>query len=732
MIRYLQKISSNFSFEWNPQVKRLFSLLSPDIWTLSHHTPHRFLKLRKEAPDTSRRRFYEFMSDPEHVKLFKQVIDSYNDYMKPSHTIVKDKFPELEGRQVAYFSMEFGIDTLWTYSGGLGILSGDHIRGASDVGLNMVGVGLFYFHGYYKQYITTSGKMHARYRTAVPAGRPLRDYLPLAPVKRKDTRKNLVISIPIENRNVYAKVWRAKVGRAEILFLDTNTPENVLHDRNITYRLYQADPNHEMERKRRLEQEIILGVGGVKALKEAGYEPDCYHLNEGHVTFAAIEVIHQLMKNKNLGFNEAQKKAAKIIGFTTHTPVPEGNERFDEGLVRQYFGPYLNSFLNDDGREFVFNCARNRDNAFDMTKLALLLSGAFRNGVSKLHGEVCQTMWNYAWGIADDKSKTTPIGSITNSVHVPYWQSPEIEALANKACGADYIEHIPDKEVWEAHVARKEKLIAKIRERKLAQLFREEMPLEAAKRQTDSLLSKDYFLIGYARRLAGYKRANFILEDENLFFAFLEETYQKYKKPIAVIYAGKPHPSNKAGIDMIRTIYETAKRLEKRAHRKKFEARLIFVEGYNIELARRLVSGVDIWLNNPIRPLEASGTSGMKAAMNGVLNVSIPDGWCPEGIQSGKNGWLFGSGDADKGEEDRKALYDLLKNEILPAYFDRPKGLDYSPKWVGMMKAAIRDMTHIFNTDRMLIEYIEKMYLPAIKAAHPRSKAFKQKACAQA
>lgn len=717
MIRHLKKISSNFWFEWTPSVKEIFHRLSPDLWILANRNPHRFLKLRKEAPDVSRRRFFEFMSRPRNIKLFEQVQKEYENYMHPSSTIVSERYPELKDKLVAYFSMEFGIDILRTYSGGLGILSGDHIRGASDIGIKMVGVGLFYFHGYYKQFVTSKGEMLVRYRTAVPAGRPLRDYLPLVPVKKKGTRKNLVISVPIENRNIYAKVWQAEVGRTTLLLLDTNTPENALHDRNITYRLYQAASDHEMERKRRLEQEIVLGIGGVRALEEAGYKPAVYHLNEGHVTFAALEVIHQLIKKYNFRFDSARRKAFKITGFTTHTPVPEGNERFSEGLVRRYLQPYLDSFLSDKARESIFNCARNNDDYFDMTKLALLLSGAYRNGVSQLHGEVCKKMWAYAWGLAEDKADVVPIGGITNSVHLPYWQAPEITALAHKACGADHIDNIPDADLWKAHLIRKIKLISKIRERKAAQLFREDMPLDEAQEKTEAILSSDYFIIGYARRLAGYKRAGFLIEKEDVFFSFLEETYRKYGKPIAVIYAGKPHPSNRAGIDTIRYIHEIAERLEKVAAEKKFQAQLLFIEGYNIELARRLVAGVDIWLNNPIRPMEASGTSGMKAAVNGVLNVSIPDGWCPEGIISGKNGWLFGTGDADKGEEDREALFNVLRNEILPVYFDRPKGLNYSPRWVQMMKASIRDIARQFNMDRMLIEYIEKMYVPAARAA---------------
>jgi len=736
MLRDLKRFSSNFWFEWNDNVKALLYRLSPDLWALAHRNPYRFLKLIKENSIATRLRFFEFMSNPENAALYEKVKHDFETYMNPSSTLVAEKYPTLKNKQIAYFSMEFGVDILRTYSGGLGILSGDHVRGASDMGLNLVGVGLFYFHGYYQQMVNSGGEMLIRYRTAVPLGRPLRDYLPLEPVKKKGTRRNLIISVPLHESKVFTKVWRARIGRNEILLLDTNTPENKLRDRNITYRLYQAEREHETERKRRLEQEIVLGIGGVRALQEAGYTPDFYHLNEGHVAFAGIEIIHQKMKEKQLNFQNAKKEAAKKIGFTTHTSVPEGNERFHEGMVRHFLSPYLDSFLEADSRDLIFNCARNENDEFDMTKFSLLLSGGFRNGVSELHGEVCRKMWSYAWGISEEHANTTPIGSITNGVHVPYWQAPEVRALIEKAGGLDHFQSASDEALWEAHQTRKGKLIQKVLEKRRDQLIREQFPWRDIKeearifeKEKHDLISPDSFVIGYARRFAGYKRAGFFLEDEDMFFNFLKETYQKYGKPVTVLYAGKPHPSGADGIATIRTIYEVSKRLSEKKRAENFKATLLFVDGYNIELARRLISGTDIWLNNPIRPLEASGTSGMKAGMNGVLNVSIPDGWIPEGITQGKNGWLFGSGEAEKGEADRAALYRLLREEILPIYFDRPEGLAYSPRWMQLMKASIQDLTRQFGMTRMLSEYIEKMYLPAIKPhkSHSGDKAHSKK-----
>jgi starch phosphorylase len=371
----------------------------------------------------------------------------------------------------------------------------------------------------------------------------------------------------------------------------------------------------------------------------------------------------------------------------------------------------------------IFNCARNKKDEFDMTKLSLLLSGVCRNGVSELHGETCRKMWAYAWAIPENRHYDTPIQHITNSVHVPYWQSPEIKALVEKAGGPDHVEKILDEELWAAHQFRKNKLINKIIERFSDRIFREVPPTQdicgivrKLRQEAEEMLTVDTLIIGYARRFASYKRAGFFFEDEDLFFSFLEESFRKYGKPVAIVYAGKPHPSGLDGIAIIKQIHEVSERLRIYSQKRGFLAKLLFVDGYNIELARRLVAGVDIWLNNPIRPLEASGTSGMKAAINGVLNLSIPDGWVPEGVVNGRNGWLFGGGSAEDMREDREELYTLLREEILPAFFDRPDKLTYSPRWVQMMKNAIQDGMRQFNMTRMLKEYVEKMYLPAVRS----------------
>lgn len=713
--RVLKKIVSNLWFEWNSDVHLLFREIDPYGWNLFRRNLYRFLKVQGENPMAFRRRLAELLIRSEFHKRLEHVEAEFKSYMQPAETLVSKKYPELSKKTIAYFSMEYGVDILGIYSGGLGVLSGDHLRGSSDIGLKMVGVGLLYLNGYYKQEVGLNGEMKVTYEAMVPPGKQVRDFLPLDAVKRAGTQDDLIINVPMPGRDVKVKVWRARMGRNDLLLLDSNLKENHVHDRHITLRLYASQNRYEEERRRRLEQEIILGIGGVKALVEAGYEPAAYHLNEGHVAFAAIEIIKNLMQKYSWNFAEAQEKAAQFIGFTTHTPVPEGNERFDERLVREHLQPYMDQFLDPAGRETVFNCARNREDAFDMTKMSLMLSGVCRNGVSELHGEVCRKMWGFAWGLESEAK--VPITSITNAVHAPYWQKPVLRKLLSEMGGPANVSKIPDEKIWDLHMEFKTKLVGKVRERVAHQLLKtsKDEP-QIVYEKTCGILDTDAFIIGFARRFADYKRVTMFLEDEERLFQFLEKAYRKYGKPVEILFAGKPHPNNMSGRDRVRQIVEISKRLQIRAAEKNFKASLIFVEGYDIDLARYLEAGVDVWLNNPIRPLEASGTSGMKAGMNGVLNISISDGWVPEGIAQGNNGWLFGKGDADSLENDRGELFRLLEDEVLPAFFDRAKPADaFSRRWVAMMKNSIQTITEKFNTDRMLCEYIEKMYLPAVR-----------------
>jgi len=719
MDAFLKSVASNFWYEWQPEAKNLFYYFSPQLWTLTNRNPFRFLALRGENRLIYEKRFAELMTDPKYQARFQQVKKDFQAYMNPEETWISRHRPEAAGKTVAYFSMEYGIETLKIYSGGLGILSGDHVRGASDLGLKFAAVGLFYLQGYFEQEVTTDGEMRVTYDSIVPSRGNVREYIPLEPVKKPGTRDDLILHIQMDGRQVAVKVWRAQVGRADLLLLDTNVKENHVHDRHITRRLYASEKQHTDERKRRIEQEMILGIGGAMALHQAGYEPHVYHLNEGHVAFAALEIIRHKMKTGNLHFKEAVEHASKIIGFTTHTPVAAGNERFDEELTRQYLGHYLKEFASADDEAFIFNCARNETNQFDMTKLSLLLAGAYRNGVSQLHGEVCRKMWHYAWGQTyRNHPEKVPIGAITNGVHVPYWQAPEMRLLIDEVGGLEKANDIPHSKLWEVHAYRKNKLIIKVRERYAYHLLRGGKNPEEVPKKVEQILDPDAFIIAYARRFAGYKRSTFLLDHEERLFTLLENTYKKYQKPVNIIFAGKPHPNNQPGRDQITHIYEVSKRLDQRAAERKFNAQILFIEAYDIDLARRLVSGVDVWLNNPIRPMEASGTSGMKAAMNGVLNLSIPDGWCVEGIQSGENGWLFGKGNEESAAEDQEELFHLLEHKIIPLYFERPNKLwNYSPGWAVMMKKAVSTITSQFSIERMLIEYVDRMYSPAIKAS---------------
>lgn len=708
---FFRRVANNFSYEWNFEVKHLLKKINPYVWGLSRNNVYRYLKIQYENPLHFHKRLAELSVDPDYNRLLEKAEREYNDYQNRSETTVQREYPELQSKCVAYFSMEYGIESLRVYSGGLGMLSGDHLRGASDIGINMVGVGFLYRHGYYEQQVGLDGSLKVFYEATVPAKKPVRDYLPLEAVKRSNADEDLIVEVPIANKKIRLKVWRAKIGHVDLLLLDSNLPENGVHDRNLTQRLYASRKSHHEERRHRLAQEILLGVGGMRALYGAGYNPEVVHLNEGHVAFASFELLRYLMTAKDMEFDQARAEAGKMLGFTTHTPVPEGNERFDEALAREYLEVYLDRFLSKAEREKIFDCARNQQNQFDMTKLSLLTCEAFRNGVSQLHGEVCRKMWNFAW--ANPAQQEAPIGHITNSVHVPYWQRPQVRDLIRDYGGLSRVENIPDEAVWETHLQAKRELIEKVKERVSFQLLRENQPSDVIHKEVNQLMEEDSFIIGFARRFAPYKRVTLLLDDEPRFFSFLENAYHRYGKPVYVLFAGKPHPDSDEGRKKVAQIVEFSDRLKNLTQQKNFKADVIFVQGYDINLARYLVSGVDIWLNNPIRPLEASGTSGMKAGVNGVLNVSIPDGWVPEGIAHGENGWLFGEGREDTAARDREHLFQLLENDILPKFFERSGG-HYSHAWTAMMKNSIRTITEKFNTDRMLKEYIEKMYLPAL------------------
>ena len=688
---------------------------------INAHPPRNYYSLFAQATDnspSSHPKMIELSQRSDFLEKADLACKAYEKYVESAKASCQKLYPELQGKQIAYFSMEYGFDTLPIYSGGLGILSGDHLRGASDLGIPLVAVGLLYLEGYYEQNVDLEGHMRVSYESLVPPGKDVKNYLPLESVQSLLEKTPLIVEVPIGNRTVKAQVWVAKIGRVDLLLLDTNLQENDVNDRSISQRLYASKKPREDERQRRLEQEMILGVGGVKALYKAGYHPDAFHLNEGHAAFACFEILRHVMSSQKLAMDSALKSVCHKIGFTTHTPVPEGNERFDFNLVVSQLKSYLDTFLDIKESTKLLAWGKNTGNLFDMTQLALLFSGAFRNGVSQLHGDICQTMWAHLAELPNKPVNPLPIGAITNAIHIPYWQQPSLARMLDEFGGVEKILEIPGQTLWSLHQQLKQQMLDAVKSRMTTCWKREGLLPDDISLRVNKFPSKDSLMIGFARRFAAYKRVTLILDDEEYLFEFLERMYQKYKTPISLLFAGKPHPDNYPGRNRIHQIWDVSRRLEEYCLKKGIEASVYFIEGYDIELARYLESGCDLWLNNPTRPLEASGTSGMKAGINGVLNLSINDGWVPEGIRHGLNGWIFGKGGEDTtNNEDREELFRVLEKEVFPVFFSRPlKANTFSPEWVKMMMSSISSIMQFFNTERMLREYIEKMYLPAIRA----------------
>ncbi|MFL5696365.1 MAG: alpha-glucan family phosphorylase, partial [Ktedonobacteraceae bacterium] len=612
-------------------------------------------------------------------------------------------YPELIHRTIAYFSAEFGLhESLPIYSGGLGILSGDHCKEASDLGLPFVGVGFLYPQGYFQQRITRDGtqeasydKLHFSEAPAIPACDP--------------DGNEVMISVDLPGRRIQAKVWKLQVGRIPLYLMDTDVEPNAPPDRELSARLYGGD------REMRISQEIVLGIGGVRALRALGISPAAWHINEGHAAFLNLERCRELVAS-GLSFNEAREAVAANSVFTTHTPVPAGNDTFSYDLVDKYFGSYW-SQLGLDRNQFM-EVAREDHGwgpTYGMTALALHLTGQ-HNGVSELHGAVSRKMWQFLWPGID--AEEVPIDSITNGIHTPSWIAPEMNALFKRYLGEDWGDHvdeedlwkriidIPDEELWQTHLQRKEALINYTRRRLRQQHLRlGEGSMQMA--EFESMLNADALIIGFARRYATYKRATLIFRNIERISAILNNP----ERPVQIIFAGKAHPADEPGKALIEQVYRISRS-------DAFRGKVIFLENYDIGMARYLVSGTDLWLNNPIRPHEASGTSGQKAALNGQPNCSILDGWWAEGY-NGKNGWAIGEEreyhDPDvQAEADSLSLYRLLEEEIVPTYYDR--GPDGIPRrWIAVMKEAIRTCAPRFSMRRMVKEYTTRFYVPEIQ-----------------
>ncbi len=701
-IARLHELAYNLWWSWHAPATALYAEIDPALWAASEHNAVRVLA--EVAPD----RLAQLAADGEFVARYDAVIAAFDAYMHPAETWFSRAHPKIASAHtsIAYFSAEFGLhESLPIYSGGLGILSGDHCKEASDLGLPLVGVGFLYPQGYFRQRITREGAQEAEYQKL--------NFSEMPALPATDAAGNeVMVSVDLPGRQVFAKIWRVQVGRVPLYLMDTDVAPNAPGDRTLSYRLYGGD--HEM----RIAQEIMLGIGGVRALRTLGADPLVWHMNEGHSAFMGLERCRELVQGSGLSFAQAREVEAANAIFTTHTPVAAGNDVFGQDLVERYFRDFWPQLGLD--RETFLNFARQDLDwgpGFSMTVLALRLS-AQHNGVSRLHGTVSRRMWHFLW--PELEPDEVPITSITNGVHTATWLAPSLAALYTRHLGDDWGDHlddparwrlvdaIPDGELWETHQALKASLLTYARARVARQFTRvgEGMPALTA---AANILDPAALTLGFARRFATYKRATLLFRDPERLARLLGDP----QRPVQIVFAGKAHPDDKPGQEFIRSVYEYSRRPE-------FAGRVVFLEDYDIDMARHLVAGVDVWLNTPIRPHEASGTSGQKASLNGVPNCSIIDGWWEEGYD-GANGWAIGEqreylDEATRDETDALALYDILEHQIVPAYYER--GLDGVPHhWVSLMKNAIRTLAPAFSMRRMLKEYTDRLYVPAYRTS---------------
>lgn len=694
-VAQLSDLAANLWWSWHPEAQHLFEELDSNLWRQSHHNPVQLLR------EVDQKRLEHAAADPSYLRRYDAVLAAFDQYRRDGDTWVRETHPQLAQSPVAYFSAEFGLhECLPIYSGGLGVLSGDHCKSASDLGLPLVGVGFFYRQGYFRQRIGPSGTQEAHYEPLHPEALPIRPAL-------DPSGQQATFTVELPGRDVTGCVWHVQVGRSSIYLLDTDIEGNRPEDRSISGRLYGGD------REMRLTQEIVLGIGGVRALRALGIEPSVWHLNEGHAAFVLLERAREFVLH-GLTFAEAQEVVAANSVFTTHTPVPAGNDAFNFDLIDRYFSAYWPQLGLD--RDSFIALARQDvpwGQVFSMTVLALRMASG-RNGVSELHGSVSRRMWHFLW--TDLPEEAVPIGSITNGVHTMSWLGPEMEALYDRYLPENWrgmvddpatwepVERIPDGELFAARRAAKARMIDYIRRRVREERQRRgELPsrIEAV----DHLLDPEALTLGFARRFATYKRATLLFRDPER----LKRILNQPDRPVQLIFAGKAHPADEPGKALIQRICQLA-------HEPGFEGRILFVEDYDMELARHLVQGCDVWLNNPLRPMEASGTSGQKAALNGIPNASVLDGWWREAYD-GTNGWAIGDEREHDSQEardlaDSGALYDLLENELVPLYAARtPEGVPTA--WLRVVRAAIRTVAPVYNTHRMVKDYIIHYYAPA-------------------
>ena len=694
----LGELAYNLWWAWNPNGMRLFLQLDRQLWEMVKHNPIAFL--HKIEPQ----RLIDAGLNTYYLEEYDRVMAEFDVYMSGTGAWFGKNHPELINSQMAYFSFEFGLhESMPFYAGGLGILSGDHLKEASDLGMPLIGVGFIYEQGYFVQNITEDGWQETSYYHF--------DFGEMPIISVVDEEGNpITISVELPGREVEVRIWMIQVGRVPLFLLDSSIPNNQPSDRTLTSRLYSSDLEV------RISQEMLLGIGGVRALRRLGYQPSLWHMNEGHSAFLTLERVREIVKEGNT-FDEATSLVRTSNVFTTHTPVPAGNDQFPLWLIDKYFPGYWDELgLTRDQFIEIGKQTQPWGDTFSMPVLALHLSN-HTNAVSELHGEVARKMWNFLW--PEKKPDEVPIESITNGIHVGFWLARRMRLLFERYLGIDWynhlddpdlwtrVENISDPEIWDVRRHLKRKLINYAVEG--ARDHWQTGKHHASQVIADGVMLDQYSLtIGFARRFASYKRANLIFSD----YERLLRLVTNRDMPVQIIFAGKAHPADEPGKLLIQQVYRAAKDY-------RFCGRIVFLENYDLNIARLLVQGVDVWLNTPRRPNEASGTSGMKAALNGTLNFSVLDGWWREGY-NGSNGWAIGN-DVDYEDPDEQdardaaSLYDTLEHEIIPLYYQNRAMGDASPEWIAKIKENMRTLAWQFSTRRMLKDYIQKMYIPALK-----------------
>jgi starch phosphorylase len=693
----LQALARNVWWSWHPEVVSLFRDIDPIRWRQLDHNP--IALLHEVTPERLEARATE-------MGLFSRINWAYRqlkDYLGRKQTWASTEAGVLGARPVAYFSAEFGIhESIPIYSGGLGVLSGDHIKSASGLGVPLVAVGLFYNQGYFRQRLDEHGYQVEEYIQTQVAN------LPLQPAKTNNGQP-LMVTLETRQAPIQARVWWLQVGRVPLYLLDCDVEGNGPEDRSLTSRLYGGDE------RTRIRQEFVLGVGGVRALAALGVSPGVYHLNEGHSAFAPLEAIRTRMQEEGIRFDDALREVAQQTVFTTHTPVPAGHDRFSAELVEEHVGPLRDSLglTSEQLMELGRVEPKNHHEPFCMTVLGLKLSRR-ANAVSALHGHVTRRMWAHLWPWRAEEE--IPIGHITNGVHLPSWLAWQMQQLYDRHFPADWmrrmgepevwqtIDHVNPGELWETHQALKNLLFTFVR-RRLSRQMRRRGEGDAEVEGARTLMDPSILTIGFARRFATYKRASLILSDPNRLRTIVCDA----RRPVQFIFAGKAHPKDEPGKALIQALANLR-------HKTEFRDRVVFVEDYDINVCRHLVQGVDVWLNTPRRPQEASGTSGQKVVLNGGLNLSVLDGWWAEAYD-GSNGFAIGNGTMHSSSEitdqrDAKALYRVLEEEVIPTYYERDD--DGLPQqWIKMMMNSIGSLAWRFSAHRMVMDYTRKCYVPA-------------------